>query len=186
MKLYCLGDSNTWGLDPRSPLGDRYPEPWCDCLGKLLGQEVFCDGMNGRTIRDVCRGYSLLKTRLDREKPGLLILLLGSNDLLLSDSPDPAAAAGSMEELLSMLRADFKNLPILLLSPPAIRIPGPWAEAVRNLGAHMEGLAGAYHTDFLNLSRCSLPLAWDGVHLTEEGHRLLAHILFSVLKKTEA
>ena len=24
MKVLCFGDSNTWGYDPRSPLGGRY------------------------------------------------------------------------------------------------------------------------------------------------------------------
>ena len=25
MKILCIGDSNTYGYDPRSYLGDRYP-----------------------------------------------------------------------------------------------------------------------------------------------------------------
>ena len=26
MKIICFGDSNTWGYDPRSYLGERYPK----------------------------------------------------------------------------------------------------------------------------------------------------------------
>ena len=34
MKLLCFGDSNTYGYDPRSYLGDRYPSSirWVDKL----------------------------------------------------------------------------------------------------------------------------------------------------------
>lgn len=35
MKILCIGDSNTYGYDPRSFFGDRYPEDvrWTDNLG---------------------------------------------------------------------------------------------------------------------------------------------------------
>ena len=28
MKVICYGDSNTYGYDPRDPLGGRYDMPW--------------------------------------------------------------------------------------------------------------------------------------------------------------
>ena len=181
--IYCLGDSNTYGYDPRSPFGDRYEAPWPELLGKALFCRIFCDGLNGRSTADVILGYDLLKDRLLRQQPDLLILLLGSNDILMDGLTDPAAISSRMEELLKKIRSECAGLPILLLSPPPIRIPGPWMDTIISLSRFYENLAQKYHTDFLNLLNLSLPLSYDGVHLTEEGHRQLAEILSLLLKK---
>lgn len=55
--LLCYGDSNTYGYDPRSYLGGRYPESvrWTGLLN-ALGIKVITEGENGRSI-----------PRLDRE-----------------------------------------------------------------------------------------------------------------------
>ena len=49
MKILCIGDSNTYGYDPRSYLGDRYPAEvrWTD---RLENCEVINCGVNGMTI----------------------------------------------------------------------------------------------------------------------------------------
>lgn len=52
MKVVCIGDSNTYGYDPRSYWGDRYPKDsrWVDLLATQTGWEVYNQGENGRTI----------------------------------------------------------------------------------------------------------------------------------------
>ena len=52
MKLICLGDSNTYGYDPRSWLGGRYPADsrWVDILAAKTDWEVLNLGQNGREI----------------------------------------------------------------------------------------------------------------------------------------
>lgn len=50
MRIFCYGDSNTYGYDPRSCLTARYPaeERW---TGQLPGDwEILNHGMNGREI----------------------------------------------------------------------------------------------------------------------------------------
>ena len=49
MKILCIGDSNTYGYDPRSYLGDRYPAEvrWTDRLNKW---DVINCGVNGMTV----------------------------------------------------------------------------------------------------------------------------------------
>ena len=39
MRVMCLGDSNTYGFDPRSYIGDRYPAEcrWVDILAAKTG-----------------------------------------------------------------------------------------------------------------------------------------------------
>ena len=180
--IYCLGDSNTFGFDPGSFLGEPYEKPWPKVLEALTGCPVYNDGINGRTLADVLCSYPLLKKQLQEKQPGRLILLLGSNDLLLGDFQTPQPVAEQMERLVKTLREDFKTLPILLLSPPDIRIPGPYRPLVKALGPCYQAVAERYQADFLNLSACDLPLSYDGVHFTEEGHRLLGHMLYTKLK----
>ena len=50
-KIVCFGDSNTYGYDPRSYLGGRYPEfiRWTGLL-KAAGWEVWNKGENGLSI----------------------------------------------------------------------------------------------------------------------------------------
>ena len=50
-RILCIGDSNTYGYDPRSYLGDRYPESvrWTGLLGRMGWAVVSC-GQNGREI----------------------------------------------------------------------------------------------------------------------------------------
>ena len=166
MNVYCLGDSNTYGYDPRSPLGDRYDHTWPELLGEAAGVCVCSDGVNGRSIADVCRSYDLLSGNLRAQKPDLLIILLGSNDILMDGLTDPQIIAGRMEALIQKLRKDFESLPIFLLSPPQIRIPGPWPETAKALTGHYQSLAQKYGLRFLALPNLSLPLAYDGVHLS--------------------
>ena len=180
--IYCLGDSNTRGFDPRSFFGEAYERPWPLILGELTGCRTVNDGENGRRIQDCCRSYELLKKNLDREQPELLIVLLGSNDLLWEDSPEQIG--GRMEQLLRRLREDFRDLSMLLLTPPEIRIPGPYRQAGEALTPGYRRAAEKYGADFLELTRGMLPLSCDGVHLTEEGHRQLAGILRLHLQET--
>ena len=76
MRVLCIGDSNTYGYDPRTYFGSRYPAEvrWTD---RLDGYEVINCGMNGlpvpydsRPFTDLIRTYS----------PDLVVVMLGSND----------------------------------------------------------------------------------------------------------
>ena len=182
--IYCLGDSNTYGFDPRSPFGDRYDLPWPEALGTALSCRVFNDGVNGRSIADVIFQYDLLKMSLLRQRPKLLIILLGSNDILMDGMTDASAIGNRMDCLLGKLRKDFEDLPIFLLAPPSIRIPGPYMDTVSGLSDFYQALAKKYDTGFLSLRKLSLSLSHDGVHLTEDGHTQLAEVLASLVKKS--
>ena len=50
-RILCLGDSNTYGYDPRGAMGGRYPKDvrWTSRLGEA-GLTVFNRGMNGSTV----------------------------------------------------------------------------------------------------------------------------------------
>ena len=50
MKLWCFGDSNTYGYDPCGFFGGRYAVPWPALLAEKTGFQVINDGKNGRMI----------------------------------------------------------------------------------------------------------------------------------------
>ena len=52
MTIVCYGDSNTWGYDPRSFLGGRYPAEyrWPELLAQKTGCKVVNMGIIGLQI----------------------------------------------------------------------------------------------------------------------------------------
>ena len=184
MKICCYGDSNTWGYDPRSPFGDRYDAPWPEQLGRLLGAETENWGINGQCIPALSQEFSILRQAVCQAQPELLILMLGTNDVLMATAPRPESIARQMERLILFLKEQFPGLSIFLLAPPRIRIPGEQLqETITALPGLYERIAAQYHLGYLNLQDLSLSLAHDGVHLTEDAHGVLAHALFEFFKK---
>ena len=85
MNIICFGDSNTYGYDPRGYFGGRYEvdSRWVDILAAETGWTVYNMGQNGREIPT-----ALPSIPSDTD---LLILLLGTNDLLQGRGPETAA-----------------------------------------------------------------------------------------------
>ena len=85
MNVICFGDSNTYGYDPRSYLGVRYnPDSrWVDILAVETGWTVYNMGQNGREIPAAAPDFPA--------DTDLLIVMLGTNDLLQGRSPEQAA-----------------------------------------------------------------------------------------------
>ena len=103
-RILCYGDSNTYGYDPRSCLGGRYPETvrWTARL-QSEGWTVFNAGQNGRSIpRNSWEVEPLLET-LRRWKPKHTTIMLGTNDLLQDPTLSAARCAERMEQFLNIL-----------------------------------------------------------------------------------
>lgn len=177
-RIICLGDSNTWGYDPRGFGGGRYPADvrWTALLEAGGRWEITNLGENGREIPHSAFALRLLTRQLDAARPfdGVCVLL-GANDLLCGASP--AAAAARMEDLLDWLAG--YGAPVLLIAPPRFR-PGTWIaeEGLIDASAQLAGLyrmlAQAQAAAFADAGEWDIPLAFDGVHFTEEGHRRFA------------
>lgn len=177
-RILCFGDSNTYGYDPRDVFGGRYPANarWPELLAAAAGWQVLNAGENGREIPHTPFAFDQLDRLLRRSQPlDGLVLLLGTNDLLRRYPPDADAAAARMEALLARLRADWPGLPVLLIAPPPLELPKPELEraSLRLAGAYA-ALAQGTGTAFADAGQWALPLAFDGVHLTEEAHRIFA------------
>ena len=177
-QIVCIGDSNTWGYDPGGFGGGRYPAAvrWTAQLDSLPQWVIHNLGENGRVIPHSAFALRLLGQQLEALAPlDGMCLMLGSNDLLCGASP--AAAAARMEDLLDRLGA--YGAPLLLIAPPPF-CPGPWV-AEEQLTHASAQLAGLYRTlaqdkaiSFADAGAWDIPLAFDGVHFTEEGHRRFA------------
>lgn len=176
MNVICFGDSNTYGFDPRSYLGGRYSSDarWVDILAAKTGWTVQNQGMNGREIP---RSPIEIPTSTD-----LLIVMLGGNDLLQGASP--AGAAERMRNFLDGLTISKSK--ILLIGPPPIQL-GSWVptqdlvEDSYQLLQQFQSMAERSDIPFVSTADWDIPLAFDGVHFTEDGHRNFAENLYQHL-----
>ena len=179
MKLLCLGDSNTYGYDPRSYFGSRYPEKSC-WTGLLDGWEVFNCGMNGLAVPTDSKVW---KNLIESRKPDLITVMLGSNDLLEGRSAEETAVR--MENFIRAI-SDC-GISILLIAPPIMK-PGAWVQGEaqiqesRKLGQLYRELAKKLGTDFADAGEWDVELAFDGVHFTESGHKTFSQGLMKHLE----
>ena len=187
MKILCFGDSNTYGYDPRSFFGDRYPAQcrWVDLLAWKLGCETVNAGLNGRTIPKREEEWVLFRRLLAAQEPvDLLVILLGTNDLLQGNPPE--AVADRMERFCNQM--ELEKSKILLIGPPILQL-GEWVpsrelvEASATLNKAYKALSERLCLDFVDAGAWNIPLAFDGVHFTEEGHRKFAEALGGYLNK---
>lgn len=201
--IVCYGDSNTHGYDPRNGGRYAYHIRWPGQLQMLLGREeyyVIEEGLNSRTTvhSDVCyddnkSGVDLLPAILKSHMPvDLLIIMLGSNDMKQRFSMGAAEIARSAALLVSTAKnvsasknPSGKPCHILLIAPPpiteALRDGGCYCEfgdrALR-ISAELSGwyarVANSQRVAFLDAAELVTPSDIDGLHLTPEGHTLLA------------
>lgn len=175
MRVLCFGDSNTYGYDPRSCFGSRYDPGacWVELLAELTGWEVVNAGLCGRRIPQ--RPYEIRRVRalLSAHEPDLLLVMLGTNDLLQGLSASESCAR--MERFLAQLSAPR----VLLVAPPAMK-RGPWVtedrlvvESVR-LGEAYGRLSAHMGLSFADAGPWNVDLAFDGVHFSQEGHKAFA------------
>lgn len=174
VRVMCLGDSNTYGYDPCSDWGGCYPDGccWVDLLAESTGWEVINAGENGRGIP--VREYEL---RQFDQMPSvdLLIIMLGTNDLLMGADVDTVTAR--MEAFLT--RVALEKEKIWVIAPPPVR-SGTWVteestvSASRQLAGCYQKLARRLGVCFADAGRWHIALAFDGVHFTEAGHKAFA------------
>ena len=187
MKILCYGDSNTYGYDPRTFGGDRYPAQcrWADILGQKLGCEVVNAGENGREIpRREAELRQFDRLVANQAPVSLMIMMLGTNDLLQGNSAK--CVANRMESFLR--RMDLDRICVLLVAPPPLKL-GEWVPAERLIVAsevlnlEYESLARRLGVHYVDAGEWQIPLAFDGVHFTEAGHCAFAEGIHCYLNK---
>ena len=177
MNVICFGDSNTYGFDPRSYLGGRYDTDsrWVDILAEETGWTVRNMGENGREIPTSAPDFPA--------DTDLLIVMIGTNDLLQGRSPGQAAER--LERFLSGIFLERSKL--LLIAPPPVK-RGAWVpnqqliDDSRTFARLCQTLTEQLGIRFADAGKWNISLAYDGVHFTEQGHRAFTAGLLEVLK----
>ena len=206
--ILCYGDSNTFGYVPetgmRYPRNVRYP----GALQGILGDEyaVIEEGCNGRTtvqddpIDGWPNGLDYLRPCLHAHMPvDIVILMLGSNDLKYVfhlTAEQIAANAGILVDAIKEFTAEKQGYvpEIILVSPPELgegirRSPfygAFYEEAVeesRRFPEFYKRVADEKGCIFFNAAEFIKPSEFDSLHLTPEGHRVLAEELSKVVAR---
>ena len=194
-KILFFGDSNTYGFDPAGPIGGRYPEAqrWTNILMRSLGAEwtLEADGLNGRMIPDSPYMQGMLWDSVLRHEPDVLVIMLGSNDILSSRAEEPedilTEISGKIESLMQYLAIQKKraglDFQIMLCVPPKMHtgvmrfdrtsgeLPAVYRESAHRFAAH-----------FIDASSWQVELTGDGVHFSEQGHKAFAVRMAQELK----
>jgi lysophospholipase L1-like esterase len=198
--VLCFGDSNTYGADPAT--GERFPRDvrWPGVLAGLLDgvAHVIEEGLNSRTtMREDPyspgrNGLAYLVPCLDSHAPvDVVVIMLGTNDLKTAfglGASDIAAGAAALVDAALRSQGGPGGRPpkVLLVAPPALGALGDVAELWGFKGANERGaaLARLYRTAalragvaFLDASAIVTADPADGIHLSAEAHRTLAHAI---------
>lgn len=184
-KICCVGDSNTYGFDPREPLGFRYPEEirWI-CRIKNPERDICNMGMNGLTV-PVAPSFYNIPEWIRRNGPmDEIVVMLGTNDLLEGCTAEETAR--NMRSFLLKLLELSEPRSILLLAPPVLQT-GEWVEGEamiqqsRRLGPSYQALAGELKVRFADTAEWEIDVLYDGVHFSPDGHRTFAEQLDKLL-----
>ncbi len=187
-RILCFGDSNTYGYDPRSCLGGRYPASarWTGLL-KASGWAVINEGENGRCIPQLAADAKALGQEVRRAEADMVSVMLGSNDLLQHPRSSAEVCTVRMERFLTSLLEEVPlSCKVLLIAPPPMKA-GAWVddsgalEESRRLAGCYEALAQKLGTPFADAGTWSVELTFDGVHFSETGHRAFAEGMRSTL-----
>ena len=182
-QIWCFGDSNTYGYDPQGLFGGRYAKSWPEILKEETGLQIINDGMNGRSIPCTEYEFSEFRRKTARYNADLLIIMLGTNDLL-----NGASALGAAEQMKEFI-AECGVKRVLLIAPPTMK-RGAWVTddglVLRSMELSRQYRRLAEEADilFADADEWEIELTFDGVHFTEEGHARFADKLAGVLGKS--
>ena len=173
-RILCLGNSNTYGYDPRGAFGGRYPETvrWTGRLA-AAGWEVFNRGMNGGMIPAGGQAAALLDLAESLRPLDVVTVMFGTNDVLQGGSAETAGER--MEQFVRSLKERVEEADIILIAPPPVTF-GDWvqSESVIRQSAALSGAyrraAAAAGARFADAGEWGVGLMFDGVHFTEAGH----------------
>jgi len=168
--ILAFGDSLTYGT------GAGESESYPAVLEKLVGRRVVNAGIPGELSET---GLQRLPEILDREKPALLLLCHGGNDLL--QKTNQSVTAGNLREMIRIARE--KGVSVILLSVPmpdlSLAPPEYYAEIAKEYGTPIESKA-------LPRILGKNSLKSDYIHPNAAGYRVLADSVYDLLKKSGA
>ena len=189
-KIVFFGDSNTYGYDPRGFMGMRYPEElrWTTMVRDHFKNEyeIIEEGQNGRCLPTLPREAGFLERITSSLTAGdIFVVMLGTNDILLTDHPDADEATGKMERLLSRIADSGASFQTIVIGPvPIAGTPEElyiYHEESLRMNAGFKELCKSIGIAFFDAADWDISLSFDGVHFSEEGCRSFAsHMIESI------
>lgn len=179
-RIICYGASNTFGYDPRSPLGRAYPGRWTSLLGEY-GFDAVNLGLPGRKIPAgetyLDAAYRSISSQLPAD---ILSVMLGANDILAGASPESSAAA--MEVFLR--ECGLCDITVVI-GEPGIRTGRDDEKRLEEYGRLMKDICSRCGAYYIDTSVWNISMGADGIHLDETSQRVFAHELASFLLKLQ-
>ena len=189
-KIVFYGDSNTYGYDPRGYLGMRYPQNliWTGGVSQYFSgkYDVIEEGMNGRLLPSTSGDTSYLKGLLaDLQISDIFVMMLGTNDILLTDHPDADVAVEKMDRFLHWFMQEGYVCRLFIIGPVPIgdksgELSVYHKESIR-MNSGFEKLCEKYKVLYRDAGKWDIPLGFDGVHFSEDGHRVFCRHICSMI-----
>ena len=168
--ILAFGDSLTFGTG--ATLTESYPA----ILERLVGRRVVNSGVPSEVTGE---GLSRLPEVLEREKPALLILCHGGNDLLRR--LDQKQIANNLRAMIRLARERGVSVVIIAVPSPGIALlPPPF---YREIAAEMKI---PFEENALTMVLSDGSLKSDYIHPNAAGYRRLAESIAALLKKSGA
>lgn len=211
--ILCYGDSNTYGYNPNIGRRSRYDKNkrWPNILQSLLGEEyeVYPEGLNGRTTAYDRPGFPWknglqpLPAILGSHKPlDYVVFMLGTNDCNVEMGLSSQQIAEGMEQLILTTREmgilQQERIPQIIVISPAPILENyessPFSDEIdlssvrksRELGKLYKQLCIKYECLFIDAGASGVEVsALDCEHLSENGHRQLAELVYNSIIKNE-
>ena len=192
MKKFILyGDSNTYGYDPRGMMGGRFADDvrWTTKLAaKLSGYIVIDEGLNGRQLpvsRSGRISRFLENMTEDLGPEDVILMMLGTNDVLLTNNPDADVALKKMQPLLDWYREGALPFKLIIVAPVPIADINEEMEPYHRESLRMnEGFKSICENaaiPFIDTTDWDIPMAYDGVHIAEDSQSLFAQKMLEAI-----
>lgn len=201
-QLLCFGDSNTWGLIPKTNERYSWGERWTSILQEKLYDKdvrVLEEGLCGRTTvfddayRKNRNGLKSLPEILETSYPiDAAVIMLGTNDCKAyykSNSYNIAKGLGlCIDELLKYISPEK----VLIVSPIFLgdtvwkeefdpEFDSNSVDIAKGLFHEYKKVAETKGTNIISASDFAKPSNVDQEHLTKEGHQLLARAIYNAV-----
>jgi acyl-CoA thioesterase-1 len=168
--ILAFGDSITFGTGAGD--GESYPA----VLGNLIGRRVVNAGVPGEVTAE---GLARLPELLEKEKPTLMVLCHGGNDLLRH--LDRSQTGDNLRAMIRLARERGASVVLVAVPSPDLSLSPPpfYDEVAKELGVPCERKA---------LARIlgNGALKSDYIHPNAAGYRKLAEAVAGLLKKSGA
>jgi acyl-CoA thioesterase I len=167
--VVAFGDSLTSGT------GASRAESYPSMLSKMIGCRVINAGVPGEDSSD---GLRRLPTVLEKERPDLVILCHGGNDMLSGQNPDITSA--NLSAMISMVKNAGSDVVLIGVPKPGLRLRPP-----RFYGKIAKEYAIPYNPEIVAEILSTPSLKSDQAHPNAAGYRRLAESVAALIRESQ-